>query len=186
MTDIFSAISDQTRRHILDALASSSPLTVSELVAITGEAQPTVSKHLKTLREAGLVSTETVGQNRFYSLDAAPLAAVSEWLTSILGAELAADLEAKLGEVGEKVGTQVGSWLAAGSTWVGEKIAEKVTIETDTDKLGRELGRRLADAKHQAELSARQAEKAARVKLDHAFDDVKRRFSGDHEGPQTD
>ena len=67
MTDIFSAISDQTRRHILDALASSSPLTVSELVAITGEAQPTVSKHLKTLREAGLVSTETVGQNRCLS-----------------------------------------------------------------------------------------------------------------------
>jgi len=186
MTDIFSAISEQTRRHILEALAASSPLTVSELVAITGESQPTVSKHLKTLREIGLVSTETVGQNRFYSLDAAPLASVSEWLNSILGAELAANLEAKLGEVGEKVGAQVGSWLATGSTWVGEKISEKVNIETDTEKLGRELGRRLADAKHQAESATRQAEKIARVKIDSAFDDVKRRFLGDHEGPQTD
>jgi hypothetical protein len=99
---------------------------------------------------------------------------------------LAANLEAKLGEVGEKVGTQVGSWLAAGSTWVGEKISEKVTIETDTDKLGRDLGRRLADAKHQAESATRQAEKIARAKIDSAFDDVKRRFLGDHEGPQTD
>ena len=185
MTDIYSAIADATRRQILDALAAK-PLTVSELVAITGEAQPTVSKHLKTLRELGLVASETVGQNHIYTLDAAPLADVSEWLSSLLGATIVADLESKLGEVGEKVGTQLGSWLAAGSTWLGEQVNERVDIEADAEKLGRDLGRKLAEAKHEAERLAREAETAARGKIDQTFADVKRRFKGDHEGPQTD
>lgn len=42
--------------------------------------QPTVSKHLRVLRTAGLVSSRTEAQRRIYSLDAAPLAAVAHWL----------------------------------------------------------------------------------------------------------
>lgn len=186
MSDIFSAIADPTRRQILEALANKSPLSVSELVAITGEPQPTVSKHLKTLRDLGLVSIETAGQSRLYSLDAAPLSQVAGWLANIAGSAEAAGLEARLAEVGEQVGQQVGNWLAAGSTWLGERIAEKVDIDEDPKRLGRELGRKLADAKAQAEKAAKDAEKVARAKIDTTLADVKSRFKGDHEGPQTD
>ncbi|NCW41835.1 MAG: ArsR family transcriptional regulator [Actinobacteria bacterium] len=59
MADIFEAIADPTRRNIMETLLSAqvagSELTVSELVQKTGLGQPTVSKHLKTLREVGLV-----------------------------------------------------------------------------------------------------------------------------------
>jgi DNA-binding transcriptional ArsR family regulator len=64
MSDIFNAISDATRRQILGALAKTPGLTVSELVALTGEGQPTVSKHLKTLRDLNLVTVESAGQTR--------------------------------------------------------------------------------------------------------------------------
>jgi ArsR family transcriptional regulator len=186
MTDIFDAIADSTRRQILSALASKSPLTVSELVAITAEPQPTVSKQLKTLREVGLVTTEKIGQNSFYTLDATALGEVGGWIMSLAGTASAASLEAKFGEVGEQVGSQVGSWLAAGTTWLGEKISERITIEADAEKLGKELGRRLAEAKAQAEKAAKDAEKAARIRVESTLDDVKRRFKNDHEGPQTD
>ncbi|NCV98829.1 MAG: ArsR family transcriptional regulator [Actinobacteria bacterium] len=60
MADIFEAIADPTRRNIMETLLSAqvagSELTVSELVQKTGLGQPTVSKHLKTLREVGLVA----------------------------------------------------------------------------------------------------------------------------------
>ena len=62
MADIFEAIADPTRRQLMETLLSSNltggngELTVTELVEKTGVGQPTVSKHLKTLREVGLVS----------------------------------------------------------------------------------------------------------------------------------
>ena len=70
MADIFEAIADPTRRKIMETLLSAqvagSELTVSELVQKTGLGQPTVSKHLKTLREVGLVAAREDGQKRFY------------------------------------------------------------------------------------------------------------------------
>lgn len=158
MSDVFTAISDATRRQILEALADKG-LTVSELVTITGEGQPTVSKHLKTLREAGLVSVEAVGQSRVYSLEANGFADVAAWVSHFAPAaigsaagqvaataanELDAKLQAKLGEAGE----QVGSWLAAGATWLSGQVQEKLAqADVDAKKLGRDLGRQLADAK---------------------------------------
>ena len=158
MSDVFSAISDPTRRQILDALASKG-LTVSELVNITGEGQPTVSKHLKTLREAGLVNVEAAGQSRVYSLEANGFADAAAWMANfapaVIGSaagqvvasaanDLDAKLQVKLGEAGE----QVGSWLAAGATWLGSQLQEKLAqADVDAKKLGRDLGRQLAEAK---------------------------------------
>lgn len=83
--DVFAVIADPTRRHILQALAVER-LAVGELVEELGVSQPTVSKHLKVLRTAGLVETEAVGQKRFYSLTPAPLTAVSDWVSRLLQA----------------------------------------------------------------------------------------------------
>jgi DNA-binding transcriptional ArsR family regulator len=85
MADIFDVISDATRRDILALLlkraATATPeLSVSDLVAQTQLTQPTVSKQLKVLRDAGLVSVREDGQHRYYRLDTTPLAALGDWL----------------------------------------------------------------------------------------------------------
>lgn len=54
---------------------------VGELVAALDLAQPTVSKHLKSLRDAGLVGVRADGNRRWYRLEPAPLAELDDWLT---------------------------------------------------------------------------------------------------------
>ena len=77
--DTFEAIAEPNRRRILDLLrAGERPAgDVVEALAIS---QPGVSKHLKLLREAGLVSVRADGQRRLYSLEPARLAALEIWL----------------------------------------------------------------------------------------------------------
>lgn len=167
MTDTFAAIADPIRRQILEALLDAPGQSVGQLVELTKLGQPTVSKHLKTLRDAGLVSVKTVGQNRFYSVDPKPLEAIVDWAQSFTSQTPTA-LEEQFGEIGEKVG----SWLAAGSTWLGAKVAEQTVVETDPKKLGRELGRKLAEAKLEAEKASKGAEKQARAKLDEVVGQI--------------
>lgn len=147
MSEIFSVLADPTRRAILAALAEN-PQTVSQLVAVTQEGQPTVSKHLKTLREAGLVTVQAAGQARVYSIDVTPLNEAAEFLSQINpgSAPLVSqnDIQAALGDAGEKLG----GLLAAGTTWLNAQIAAKVADSNlDVNQLGKDLGRRLADAK---------------------------------------
>ena len=76
---LFEAIAEPNRRQILDLLrAGERP--AGELVHLTGLSQPGVSKHLKTLREAGLVKVRVDGQRRLYRLEAGRLAALDAWL----------------------------------------------------------------------------------------------------------
>lgn len=77
--DVFTVLAEQTRREILWALRDGDK-AVGELVDELGASQPTVSKHLRVLREAGLVTMRAEGQRRYYALDAAPLGGVSRWL----------------------------------------------------------------------------------------------------------
>jgi len=87
MTDIFDVISDATRRDLLERLLAIGPegeLSVGALVEQTGLSQPTVSKHLKVLREQGLVSVREEAQHRFYRLDERPLESVAGWLAAFL------------------------------------------------------------------------------------------------------
>ena len=77
--DTFQIIAEPSRRVLLNALLDGEA-PVSELVSISGMSQPVVSKHLKILREAGLVSVRPQGQRRLYSLRAEPLRGLDEWL----------------------------------------------------------------------------------------------------------
>ncbi len=61
-------------------LLRESPRPVGELVARTGLTQPGTSKHLRVLRDAGLVTSRTEGQQRIYALDVRPLAELDTWL----------------------------------------------------------------------------------------------------------
>ena len=96
MADIFDVIADGTRRDILRLLldraaAGERGTSVSHIVHELGASQPTVSKHLKVLRDAHLVSVREEGQHRYYSLSAAPLDEVDDWLVPFLDDETGAD-----------------------------------------------------------------------------------------------
>lgn len=75
----FLALADPTRRAILARLASGTA-TVSELAEPHDMSQPAISKHLKILERAGLISSGVDAQRRPRRLDARPLAAANEWL----------------------------------------------------------------------------------------------------------
>jgi DNA-binding transcriptional ArsR family regulator len=79
--DAFNAVAEPRRREILDLLAGGEQ-PVGELVARLGLSQPQVSKHLKVLREVGLVRVRDAGRQRFYRLDAAPLRPIHEWVAA--------------------------------------------------------------------------------------------------------
>jgi DNA-binding transcriptional ArsR family regulator len=75
----FEILAEPTRRRILDLLRERER-PVGELVDHLALSQPGVSKHLRVLREAGLVEARHDAQRRFYGLRAEPLVEVDEWL----------------------------------------------------------------------------------------------------------
>ena len=79
-TDAFNAVAEPRRREILDLLAEGER-PVNHLAAALGLTQPQVSKHLRVLREVGLVEVRDVGRHRLYRLDPEPLKAIQEWLS---------------------------------------------------------------------------------------------------------
>jgi DNA-binding transcriptional ArsR family regulator len=79
MADLFAVLAEPSRRRILDRLLQSES-SVTELVDVIGLAQPAVSKHLRVLRESGLVTTRVDAQRRIYALDGRPLAEIDDWL----------------------------------------------------------------------------------------------------------
>ncbi|WP_432824329.1 ArsR/SmtB family transcription factor [Dactylosporangium sp. CA-092794] len=79
MATPFDVLAEPTRRRILDALLDG-PQPVGALTDRLGLTQPGTSKHLRVLREAGLVRVRTDAQRRFYELRPEPLAEVDAWL----------------------------------------------------------------------------------------------------------
>lgn len=75
----FRAVADPSRRAILDLLAEGER-AVSDLLAHFSFSQPALSKHLKVLRDAGLVTVRAVGRRRLYGLRGEGLRSVGEWV----------------------------------------------------------------------------------------------------------
>lgn len=78
-TDAFAILAEPARRDLLDALKDGER-SVNELVRRLRLPQPSVSKHLKVLREAGFVKSRSAAQQRLYRLEPARLQAVDAWL----------------------------------------------------------------------------------------------------------
>ena len=78
-TATLEVLAEPTRRRLLDELRQGER-PVHDLVARIGLSQPAVSKHLRVLRDAGLVSVRPDGQRRLYRLQAEPLMELDEWL----------------------------------------------------------------------------------------------------------
>ena len=119
MADIFDVIADGTRRDILQLLLDRANngerggTSVSHIVHDLGVSQPTVSKHLKVLRDAELVSVREEGQHRYYSLSRAPLDAVDDWLMPFLADDESHDGSPSLNDSAAQAAEAVGRAAAS-------------------------------------------------------------------------
>jgi DNA-binding transcriptional ArsR family regulator len=80
VTTAFDVVAEPARRRLLDLLRAG-PRSVGELVAATGLSQPNTSRHLRVLREAGLVTVHGDGRRRVYTLRPQGFAELAGWLT---------------------------------------------------------------------------------------------------------
>jgi DNA-binding transcriptional ArsR family regulator len=78
-TDAFNAVAEPRRRQILDVLAGGER-PVNDLASLLGVTQPLVSKHLRVLREVGLVDVREAGRQRVYGLNSRPLKSIHDWV----------------------------------------------------------------------------------------------------------
>ncbi|MDQ5862854.1 MAG: metalloregulator ArsR/SmtB family transcription factor [Actinomycetota bacterium] len=101
--DVFAVIAEATRRDILVSLRAGDK-AVGELVEELSASQPTISKHLKVLREAQLVSMRAQGQKRYYALNPKPLEGIVSWLETFDVGPAAA--VAKSPRAGAETGTE--------------------------------------------------------------------------------
>jgi DNA-binding transcriptional ArsR family regulator len=76
---MFGALANPTRRDVLDLLLHG-PRTVADIAAHFDMARPSVSEHLKVLRDSGLVSETKHGRFRYYSINLGPLHELGQWL----------------------------------------------------------------------------------------------------------
>jgi DNA-binding transcriptional ArsR family regulator len=79
VTSAFEVLAEPTRRRVLNVLLDG-PRPVGQLSSLLGQSQPGMSRHLRILRDAGLVSVRQVAQQRWYEIQPAPLAEIDAWL----------------------------------------------------------------------------------------------------------
>jgi ArsR family transcriptional regulator len=122
MADIFDVVADPTRRELLRLLldahvsADHGELSVGEIVDRLSLTQPTVSKHLRVLRDNGLVRVREDGQHRFYSLDPTPLGELENWVAPFLTPDVA---PTSADQTRSAIGAAFIAWSGAG---VGQRI----------------------------------------------------------------
>ncbi|MEU8220561.1 metalloregulator ArsR/SmtB family transcription factor [Micromonospora taraxaci] len=86
MNEVAVAIADPVRRHILTMLRDE-PLSAGDIAQRFTISRPAISRHLRVLRESGLVRDELVGRKRIYRLDPGPLAPLVGWLAGLAGTD---------------------------------------------------------------------------------------------------
>src|SRR5690349_10647031 len=133
MADIFDVLADGTRREILrQLLESRGELAVGDLVTELGIAQPTVSKHLKVLREHGLVAVREEGQHRYYHLDASPLEEVEVWLEPFTDFTVGTDADGATTVYAAWAGTEFGDRIGRSAAETAN--AARVAFESAQEK----------------------------------------------------
>lgn len=148
MADIFDVVADSTRREILarllehyeDPSTESGDVSVGSLVEALGLTQPTVSKHLKVLRESKLVTVREEGQHRYYRLNSEPLDELASWLVPFVNSG-----EGATAHDGESH-TVFAAWAGSELPTPLRRVAESLDHAGDA---GAAVGRSVADASHQ-------------------------------------
>ena len=166
MPDIFAVVADPTRREILDLLldrrAKNAEASVSEIVDALGVTQPTVSKHLKVLREAGLALVREDGQHRYYTIDVRPLDALDDWLMPFIFSDDEEHGEAALGAAAFAAWAEVTQPVRQAAEQARSRAAaarEAVErVAHDPKPFGQSVGRRAADVVHSAKTRVQDAQ----------------------------
>lgn len=83
--DLFRTLADPTRRAIFERLCRSGEQTVATMTTQAGISQPAVSKHIRVLKEAGLVRGRSAGRETHYSAEVAALAPLKDWVSQMTG-----------------------------------------------------------------------------------------------------
>jgi DNA-binding transcriptional ArsR family regulator len=84
VTDVFDALGDPTRRHIVESLARGEA-SATQLAADLPVTRQAVAKHLAALRDVGLVESRRQGRETLYRVNAAPLDAAAAWIVRVGG-----------------------------------------------------------------------------------------------------
>ena len=164
-SDVFSVIADPTRRRIVRILAEQTH-TVGAVVEKLGMSQPTISKHLKVLRDADVVSVTVEGQRRLYSLNPDVFATVTEWINETVqiarqsseahvpvalpGGATAPAKNKSTDKASEKVAVKTAEAAEKPAVAAPEKPAEKVAETTSekpaVEKVAAEAEKKVAEA----------------------------------------
>ena len=138
-SDVFSVIADPTRRRIVRILAEQTH-TVGAVVEKLGMSQPTISKHLKVLRDADVVSVTVEGQRRLYSLNPDVFATVTEWINETV------QIARQSNEAHAPVALPGGVTASASDKTTAEKPVEKTSEKSAPKPAVEEPAQKLAPA----------------------------------------
>ncbi len=169
MADIFDVIADATRRQIMNVLldrylspaSETGEISVGDLVEQLALSQPTVSKHLKVLRDHGLVTVREDGQHRFYHLDSAPLEDIEDWILPFLSADFdSTDFDR------DDLNQDIESLLDDAA--LQDPDAAVFAARSGAD-VGETIGRKIAEGSHQARTVIHDASEQVQKRLPKRF-----------------
>ena len=142
MTDVFDALADKNRRSILELVAASETLTTAALATKTKLSATVLEKHLKVLVEAELLTVVTKGKTSTYTINRTGLGQAAKWFGKF-GSAFVSNQADQLGE-------NIGNLLSSAADWLEKRVGAKINLDIDPEQAGRELGKKLSDAKREA------------------------------------
>jgi DNA-binding transcriptional ArsR family regulator len=140
MVDVFDALADENRRKVLELVAKE-PRTTAAINKSLKLPATTLDKHLKMLVKTELLSVSVKGKTSTYSLNRKGFAEAAKWFGKFGSSFVAGQADA----LGESIATLMTS--AAG--WIENKFGTKINLDFDPEVVGRELGKKLSDVKHE-------------------------------------
>lgn len=149
MTDVFDALADKNRRSILELVAASEPLTTAALATKTKLSATVLEKHLKVLVEAELLTVVTKGKTSTYTLNKTGLGEAAKWFGKFGFAFVSAQAD--------QLGENIGNLLSSAAGWLEKRYGAKINLDIDPEQAGRELGKKLSDAKREATVKVDEA-----------------------------
>ena len=142
MIDVFDALADKNRRRILELVAASESLTTAALATKTKLSATVLEKHIKVLVEAELLTVVTKGKTSTYTLNKTGLGVAGKWFGKF-GFAFVSNQADQLGE-------NIGNLLSSAADWLEKRVGAKINLDIDPEQAGRELGKKLSDAKREA------------------------------------
>jgi len=141
MSDVFDALADKNRRSILEYVAAEA-LTTAALAKQTKLSATVLEKHLKVLVQAELLTVVTKGKTSTYTLNKKGLGEAAKWFGKFGSAFVSAQAD--------QLGENIGNLLTSAAGWLEKRAGVKINLDIDPEQAGRELGKKLSDAKREA------------------------------------